>query len=289
MGQQQHSTPLVGRISSFHADNIFVGLPRSPECGVSLTGLDEWSLVGGQLLSVGKPVTAHSRFEDWVSGVGQWLNKVVPDSGLSSEWLSLPTSQLITGGSYSNDPEDWRQFTRAVHGRLAWLAALPTKTSKLQMSMPSTAQDAARERGRKEIQLQTTSRAYVDPDRIAEFEQISQPAFDLTKLVRFCEELNVCFAGECYLAVAMLTRAVIDHVPPIFGCRTFTEVANNASGSKSFKESMRHLENSSRNIADQHLHGQIRSSESLPTARQVNFENDLDVLLGEVVRLLRKP
>lgn len=50
---------------------------------------------------------------------------------------------------------------------------------------------------------------------------------------------------------------------------------------------MRNLENSSRKIADQHLHCRIRRSESLPTARQVDFGNDLDVLLAEVARFLR--
>jgi hypothetical protein len=255
---------------------------------LNLTGLDKYSSEGHRLIDMGDSVDAHEAFMDWVSSVVLWLNEVAPDSGLSSEWLSLPTSHLIVGRNYSNDPDDWGQFRRAVAGRLAWLAELPARASKLAASVPSDAQDSARERGRKEIQLHTTARAYVDPDRIAELKQIAHPDFDLTKLVRLCEELNVCFAAECYLAVAMLTRALIDHIPPIWGCRNFTEVANNSTGSKSVKGSMRNLENSSRNIADQHLHCQVRRSESLPTARQVDFANDLDVLLGEVARLLKK-
>jgi hypothetical protein len=86
--------------------------------------------------------------------------------------------------------------------------------------------------------------------------------------------------------VAALTRALLDHVPPIFGKRTFAEVANNYGGPKSFQNAMKHLDNSARNIGDTHLHVQIRARESLPTLTQVNFSNDLDVLLGEVVRLL---
>jgi hypothetical protein len=85
----------------------------------------------------------------------------------------------------------------------------------------------------------------------------------------------------------MLTRAIIDHVPPVFGYSTFLEVANNCKGTSSFKKSMQHLENSSRNIANQHLHGQIRKSETVPTLAQVNFANDLDVLLAEIVRVLK--
>jgi hypothetical protein len=47
---------------------------------------------------------------------------------------------------------------------------------------------------------------------------------------------------------------------------------------------MRTLEQSSRNSADQHLHCQIRKAETIPNATQVNFSNDLDVLLSEIVR-----
>jgi hypothetical protein len=84
-----------------------------------------------------------------------------------------------------------------------------------------------------------------------------------------------------------LTRALLDHVPPIFLCAKFSEVANNYAGSKSFKESMKHLENSSRKIADQYLHTQIRQKESLPNITQVSFSNDIDVLLSEICRILK--
>lgn len=84
----------------------------------------------------------------------------------------------------------------------------------------------------------------------------------------------------------MLTRAILDHVPPILGVPSFSQVANNYSGTKTFKQHMEHLEISSRKIADAHLHTMIRSKETLPTKTQVNFSNDLDVLLGEIIRVL---
>jgi hypothetical protein len=129
---------------------------------------------------------------------------------------------------------------------------------------------------------------YVDLGRINDLKDITSGRFDLTKLVELCEELNTCSAAEDYLAVAILVRAILDHVPPIFGCKTFAEVANNYSGNgKSFKESMEHLEKSSRKIADIHLHEQIRQKEAMPNKTQVNFSNDLDVLLAEIVRILK--
>jgi hypothetical protein len=128
--------------------------------------------------------------------------------------------------------------------------------------------------------------SYVDQSRIAQLEGISSP-FDLSKLVALCKELNTCWRGSAVHAVAALVRSVIDHVPPIFSAKTFAEVANNSPGSRSFKDSMRHLEASARKIADAHLHTQIRKSEVLPTRTQVDFSRDLDVLLAEIVRVLK--
>lgn len=79
-------------------------------------------------------------------------------------------------------------------------------------------------------------------------------------------------------------RAILDHVPPVFELDDFTKVANNF-GTKSFKDSMLNLNNSSRKISDAYLHTQIRKNESLPTLTQVDFSNDLDVLLSEIVRI----
>lgn len=129
--------------------------------------------------------------------------------------------------------------------------------------------------------------AYVNSTRLRELRAISSSQFDLAKLIQLCEELNKCYNAECYFAVTMLTRAVLDHVPPIFECSKFSQLANNCSGGKSFKKSMQHLENSSRDIADAHLHNQIRPKEIIPNETQVNFSNDLDFLLAEIVRRLK--
>lgn len=48
---------------------------------------------------------------------------------------------------------------------------------------------------------------------------------------------------------------------------------------------MSRLENSSRKIADSYLHTKIRKKESLPNKTQVNFSNDIDVLLAEIIRI----
>jgi hypothetical protein len=120
---------------------------------------------------------------------------------------------------------------------------------------------------------------YVDKSRIARLRQVRSPSFDLQRLIRLCEELNKCSAAGAFCATAALVRAVIDHIPPIFGARTFAEVANNVGG-KSNKASLLRLETSSRNIADSVLHQQIRKREVVANRTQVNFSNDLDILLA---------
>jgi hypothetical protein len=123
--------------------------------------------------------------------------------------------------------------------------------------------------------------------RLDELRALTSPAFDFQKLIRVCEELNVTYREGCYFATAMLTRSLLDHVPPLFGKKSFDEVASNYGG-KSFKGTMQHLQNASRNVADGHLHQQIRKSETLPTAQQVNAAQQLDALLDEIVRITRE-
>ncbi len=129
--------------------------------------------------------------------------------------------------------------------------------------------------------------SYVDSERMEQLRAINSDRFDLSKLSGLCEELNKSYDSGCYLAVTMLIRAILDHVPPIFDCKSFADIANTYSGPKSFKASMIHLDNSLRKIADAYLHIQIRKSETLPNKTQVNFSPDLDVLLAEIVRILK--
>jgi len=128
--------------------------------------------------------------------------------------------------------------------------------------------------------------SYVDPIRISQLESLLSGRFDFSKLAQLCRELQSSFDAGNFFAVLFLIRAILDHVPPLFECRSFAEVANNyVGGGQSFRSAMLHLENTSRKIADRHLHGQISRKEVLPTAVQVNFASDLDLLLSEIVRV----
>jgi hypothetical protein len=134
---------------------------------------------------------------------------------------------------------------------------------------------------------------YVDEERIKELASLPKDKFDSARLVKLCEELNKCYKNNCELAVAAMVRTILNHVPPIFKMSNFEEVANNYSWGKgklkgkSKRKVMSDLEDTARNIADIHLHQPIRETESLPSMTQVNFKNQLDVLLEEIVRILK--
>ena len=131
--------------------------------------------------------------------------------------------------------------------------------------------------------LKSKSHTYINADRIRELKNIKSEDFDLSRLIKYCEEINKNYENECFFSVLMLVRAILDHVSPIFNCKSFSEVSNNYAGTKSFKESMQHLESSSRKIADSFLHTMIRKKEVLPNHTQIDFSNDMDVLLSEIL------
>jgi hypothetical protein len=129
---------------------------------------------------------------------------------------------------------------------------------------------------------------YVNFTRIRALRKISHSQFDVSKLIRLCEEINIAFQNKAYFSTMMLIRAILDHIPPIFGFSTFSEVANQYPGGRSFKEIMVRLDKTSRKIADMHLHQHVHDKEVLPNKVQVNFSNELDILLGEIDKLLSK-
>ncbi len=140
---------------------------------------------------------------------------------------------------------------------------------------------------KKIVTVKSEKGSYVNIDRIEELRSIKNPSFDLSKLVRICEEINQNWANGNYFSVIALLRTILHHIAPIFGLVNFDQVASNYAGGPSFKKSMQHLLNSSKNIADTHLHSQAQKNEALPNDTQVDFRNDLDFLLSEIVRLTK--
>lgn len=167
----------------------------------------------------------------------------------------------------------------AALGRASYIVKVPSgKISKYAQKSPYIANDSA-------LILKQAGSSFVDFQRMKELLDIKSQKFDFSRLIRICEELNDNYSRNNYISTIILTRTILDHISPIFSCKNFSEIANNFKCEKSIKESFQHLENSSRKIADSYLHIQMRSKEVLPTRTQVNFTQDLDVLLGEVLRI----
>ncbi len=160
-------------------------------------------------------------------------------------------------------------------------------TSEVVQLIESAVKQIGRLRSAKPLTETSNVPPYVARARLDEIRGISNSQWSFARLIRLCEELNISCDHHCHMAVAMLVRSITDHVPPVFGAKSFREVASNHSGGKSFRASMDRLDNSLRSIADAHLHSHIRASEVLPMATQVDFRAELDVLLGEIVRLAK--
>jgi hypothetical protein len=72
----------------------------------------------------------------------------------------------------------------------------------------------------------------VDDERIEELTGTKPSGYDLKKMIKLCNELNDNYSRHNFYASAMLCRAIIDHIPPVFGFENFSEVANNYKSEK---------------------------------------------------------
>jgi len=133
--------------------------------------------------------------------------------------------------------------------------------------------------------LAAAPKDFVDATLVARIASFSSQPFNLTKLVRFAVELNENYRRSNYLSCALLIRAVINHVPPIFGGRTFGQVV--ASSGRSVKAILGQLEESARDIGDLHTHEIVDGYSSPPTKNQIEpYKPALEVLFKEIERRL---
>ncbi|MFC5290927.1 hypothetical protein ACFPM7_28085 [Actinokineospora guangxiensis] len=100
---------------------------------------------------------------------------------------------------------------------------------------------------------QITGSPYVDAHLLDELARLSSTEWQVKKLGELLRELNVAHSAGLVNACLMLSRAVLDHVPPLFGKERFTQVSHNMPWEKNDKKYMQKLEEV-RLFADDCLH-----------------------------------
>ncbi len=129
--------------------------------------------------------------------------------------------------------------------------------------------------------------AFLNAEVLLELKSISSSNYDIKKLVAFCDELNDSYGRANYLSCVLLLRAVMNHVPPIFGHSTFSQVVANSG--RSIKSVLSHLEDQARPIADFHTHILIRKKEQLPTKHQIEpYKSSFEILIQEIITNLHE-
>lgn len=128
----------------------------------------------------------------------------------------------------------------------------------------------------------TQASSFIAPEVMATLRSAAPTKFDLKKLIGFCEELDDAYRRGNFLSSILLIRAVMNHVPPVFGQSTFAAVAANAG--RSVKPMLEKLEKEARPIADLHTHILMRPREFLPSRNQVEpYKGSFELLLQEVI------
>ena len=125
----------------------------------------------------------------------------------------------------------------------------------------------------------------IKPSVIDRLQRVSSQDFDTTYLVKLSKEINSCFLHGNFVATALTMRAVLNYVPPVFGCKTFNQVIEQSG--RSIKDQFIHLQEGLRKIADYHTHRTIAKSDVYPSEFQVGpYKPPFEILLHEVLSKL---
>lgn len=124
--------------------------------------------------------------------------------------------------------------------------------------------------------------AFLNLEVLLRLKAVQGVCLDPSKLTKMCEELNDAYArGNC-ISSALLLRAIINHVPSVFGANTFAEVV--ARAGRSVKTILARLNEDARPIADLHTQMLMRKTELLPTKNQLEpYKASFEVLMQEVL------
>ncbi|PCJ28215.1 MAG: hypothetical protein COA96_01530 [SAR86 cluster bacterium] len=215
------------------------------------------------------------RFDSWLKKYTQWLLKNIPGSEKEIKLL------IYRFDNNNCNPEGSGYGTKNQMVETVFIRPFRNKIDSMREDILAGDFDLVH----KEVHSTNASNNdYVSKSRIDELRGLSSK-YDFSKLIALLTELNKAYENQMYYSVGCLVRVIIDHVPPVFGCSSFNEMANNYSGTKSFKEAMKSLNEQMRKVTDSYLHTQIREKEVAPVGQQVEARSPLDLLLSEIIRI----
>ncbi len=129
--------------------------------------------------------------------------------------------------------------------------------------------------------------AFLNTGILTTLKSLHGKRLDTRKLAKMCAELNDAYARGNYITCLLLLRVIINHVPPVFGASTFSQVVSNSG--KSEKKILSQLEEA-RPIADLYNHLLMRETESLPTRNQLEpYKPSFETLIQNVIMKLNDP
>ena len=216
----------------------------------------------------------HFDAHDWLAKANNFLNKIFSDSDTRIHQLKSVMSR----------PKYMFSGYNVEEVKIVWKKMLQSYVDELELDEDDE-QLESNDIVKKVNSPLNNGDEFIDISRIAELKSIKSDKFDLSKLIKLCEEINSNYSAQNYYSVALLGRAIIDHVPPIFGHEKFNQVAAQHGG-KSIKKIFNKLNDILRSIADHHIHQIIRKKEVHPNKAQIDFKVELDKLLAEIIQIL---
>lgn len=138
------------------------------------------------------------------------------------------------------------------------------------------------------IKEENPSSNFVNLEYIEQLRKLDLVEWDLFRLIRYCEEINMNWDNGNLFSVVFLSRALIDYVPPIFDEPNFDSLYAHASSRDSFKSVCETLAKSLKHIADYNIHQQAKSSQSRLVKEEINFSTVLNHLIGRTLEKLEE-
>ncbi|MFJ4981492.1 hypothetical protein ACIP6X_40310 [Streptomyces coeruleorubidus] len=245
------------------------------------------------MLRSGELATAFPRLKPW-------FVKVLPDL-LSYE------PAISTGGAQLGDGSWEREVTRSVmqfsgvktvEDYIAKTTEIVTATAAqfvtihegVNLEIAPLEYDFAPVEGEAPPAAAPERRQYVDAGLMDDLDGAAKKTpWRVRKLIALCQELNDAFVVGSPHACAALIRAILDHIPPVFGHKDFRHVAAQHSFPVQ-RTDKAHAKNLAdfKDIADDVMHRPIGFNVPVISMDDIPAPVRLNAILHEVLRLLRK-